>query len=273
LLSSNQPEQGLEYILKAARFNHPSAQCLIASFQLLLQVELIEIEPTILSELQQYDTRYFQNHYSELEISESIRNIYHFSIAVKRGIEDGRDISFEYFVEALGTGVFGGDINEAISEMYRKFPDTERKKTLLLAQNMRMFGSGDKVCEEYTEALLTNSVTPGQKMLTKLQKFQTGESKLSEQNIRSCLLTFLRNSPKLQGQVKKDVTAIKKMHWHHGDGSHKGKDEVDGGRQKTVIQGFEAMIQATEQVMSEPKPEDLDPSALDGPSGSFSSSK
>ena len=108
MLSSNQPEEGLEYILKAARFNHPTAQCLIASFQLLLQVELIEIEPAILSELQQYDSRHFQNNYSELDISESIRNIYLFSIAVKRGIEDGRDINFKYFVEALGTGVFRG---------------------------------------------------------------------------------------------------------------------------------------------------------------------
>ena len=82
-------------------------------------------------------------------------------------------------------------------------------------------------------------------MLTKLKRFTSGESKLSEQNIRSCLVTFLRNSPKLEGQNKKAVTAIQKMHPHHGDGSHKGKDEVDGGRQKTVIQGFEAMIQAT----------------------------
>ena len=37
------------------------------------------------------------------------------------------------------------------------------KKTLVLAQKMRLFGTGDEICERHTESLLTNSAAPEQK--------------------------------------------------------------------------------------------------------------
>ncbi len=252
LLSGEGAEKGLEYILKAAVFNQPEAQCLIASFQLMDQVGLLELRADILLQIQQYDCAHVHHSYNDLYISEAVKNIYQFSLAMKKGIEDGREISFDYFLDTLSGVVLSAscDIKVVIKEMQKKFPDSERKKTLELVQKMNSNASGDQVCASHTRSLLSGTPNPEEKLMRKIKSLKEGDEKISEHNIRECLGSFFRSSVLLHGKDKKAVTAVQKMHPHHGNGSHKGNDEVDGGRRKTAIAGFEAMLRSTQELMS-----------------------
>jgi TPR repeat protein len=242
------PQEGIKYILKAAKHNNLSSQYLLATFQSLIDNKLSNFSSEIIASINKANFRHLYRREITSLIDIPVKQFFELSIIINKFILLNYTITADYISELIDRGLFSTnlDLSQIEDEIKDRFAPEDILKTKLLAN--RFFSqqkSGDEECARMTQDLLAQKKSQSMVLTNKFTKHEKTNN-LSMNHLGSCLKAFLNSGATAEAADLKAIKAALKIHPPHGRGDRNQNQDLEGGRRKTAEEALDVMAKSCE---------------------------
>lgn len=247
------PQLGCKYLVKAAQYNDLNAQYLIASLQVIIDLQFCNIVIDAIAKLNKENYRKLMDNDLPAGVISYIAQLFHFAKILSRYSLRGYTIDPEYvqihlqeLISALNVDLI--QIEEHIKEHFP--PEEIRKMRMLVAIQDSSTKSGNEECQHVTKSLLSNK-NPQVNFRKKVRNLRDND-KISMKCFSDCLSAFFNSGTNISSaENKKAIKAGVHMHVPHG-GEHNAHQNLEGGRRETARQTLKAIESELESQTSSP---------------------